>query len=58
MIGDTINTDVKFGRNSGMKTLLVLSGVTTRQKLLDHPDEEKPDYFVEGLNVWSELLGL
>ena len=58
MIGDRVNTDVKFGRNNGMKTLLVLSGVTTRQKLLDHPDEEKPDYFVEGLNVWSELLGL
>jgi len=58
MVGDNLNTDVKFGRNNGMRTLLVLSGVTSRQKLIDHPDEGKPDYFAEGLELWSELLKL
>ena len=45
MVGDNLNTDVKFGRNNGMKTLLVLSGVTSRQEVLDHHDNEKPDFF-------------
>jgi len=58
MVGDNLDTDVKFGRNNGMKTLLVLSGVTSRQQLLDHPDDEKPDFFAEGLGLWSELLEL
>ena len=58
MIGDNLNTDVKFGQKNGMKTLLVLSGITSRQMLLDHPDNEKPDFFVEGLNLWSEQLNL
>ena len=56
MIGDRVNTDVKFVRNNGMKTLLVLSDVTTRRNLLDDPDEEKPDYFVEFLGNFFEHL--
>lgn len=33
MVGDTIDTDIIFGNKSGLKTLLVLSGSTTRHHL-------------------------
>ncbi|KII66033.1 Pyridoxal phosphate phosphatase [Thelohanellus kitauei] len=31
MVGDRIETDIKFGNDCGMKTVLVMSGVTSHQ---------------------------
>lgn len=33
MVGDRFDTDIAFGKNAGMKTLLVLSGVSSQADL-------------------------
>ncbi|CAJ1370981.1 unnamed protein product [Effrenium voratum] len=35
MVGDTLQTDIVFGNRGGMKTLLVLTGVTSQKELED-----------------------
>ena len=35
MVGDNLETDIKFGSNCGIDTLLVLSGCTSEQKALE-----------------------
>lgn len=42
MIGDRMDTDIVGGMEAGMKTALVLSGVSTREMLKDFPYQ--PDY--------------
>ncbi len=47
MIGDRIETDVLGGRRAGMKTCLVLTGVSRREELEDA--RPVPDYVVDDL---------
>ncbi|KAI6170375.1 hypothetical protein M3Y97_01160800 [Aphelenchoides bicaudatus] len=53
MIGDRTNTDVKFGRDHGLKTLLVLSGChqvdDIVQNQLDERDDMVPDFYAKNL---------
>jgi NagD protein len=42
MIGDRMDTDIVGGMEAGMKTVLVLSGVTTPALMSEFP--YKPDY--------------
>ncbi len=37
MVGDRMDTDVIAGIQSGMETILVLSGVTTRKMIVEFP---------------------
>jgi 4-nitrophenyl phosphatase len=55
VVGDQIDVDVLAGKNIGATTLLVLSGVTTRQNLnrMVEKFNTKPDYI---LNDFSELF--
>ncbi|KAK9084583.1 hypothetical protein Sjap_024994 [Stephania japonica] len=53
MVGDRLDTDILFGQNSGCKTLLVLSGVTTLSELEDPSNHIKPDYYT---NKLSDIL--
>ena len=52
MIGDTIETDVHFGKNNTVSTLLVLSG-TTKEKDLDYyyfkENNNKPDFIIDNI---------
>ncbi len=53
MVGDRLETDIYMGQQSGMRTAVVLTGVTGRQDIqgMAHP----PDYVLENL---GELLAL
>lgn len=48
MIGDRMHTDIRFGNNNHMKTVLVLSGETTRANMKNFPD--MPDLVLENIN--------
>jgi len=47
MVGDRMDTDIVGGMEAGMKTCLVLSGVTDREKVADFP--YVPDYIYESV---------
>ncbi len=47
MVGDRIETDVQFARNSGMDAVLVLTGATSRSDAANHP--YAPDYILESI---------
>jgi NagD protein len=48
IIGDTMGTDIQGGVQMGYKTILVLSGITTREELTQYAF--KPDQIVESIN--------
>lgn len=43
------NTDMKFGRVHGMRTLLVLTGITTKKEMAGLPDDCKPEFFANSI---------
>ncbi len=47
MIGDRMDTDIVGGLEAGMKTCLVLSGVSTRESIKDFP--YRPDYVFDSV---------
>ncbi|KAJ3052063.1 hypothetical protein HK097_006949 [Rhizophlyctis rosea] len=47
MIGDRLDTDIAFGQHGGLKTLLVMTGVTSPKKLQE--SDIQPDRFIQGL---------
>lgn len=55
MVGDRTNTDVKFGRDHGLKTLLVLSGChqleDVNANIEDERDDMVPDFYAECLGA-------
>lgn len=43
-----LEQDIGFGTKSGFKTLLVMTGATSKMDLLTHPKkQELPDYYLE-----------
>lgn len=57
IVGDRLETDILAGKNAGITTVLVLSGITTRQELEGSPYQ--PDLVFEGIDhfhrAWSEV---
>ena len=51
MVGDNYDTDILAGINAGMDTLLVHTGVTTKELLKQY--EKQPTYVVDTLDLWS-----
>merc|ERR1740130_189538 len=49
MVGDRLDTDVLFGVDNGLKSLLVLSGVTSEEKLLSDENKITPDYYADSI---------
>lgn len=55
MIGDRLNTDMKFGRLGGLDTLLVLTGIETESEVLLQPADEAPTYYMSKLGDIYDL---
>ncbi|MHC0038994.1 TIGR01457 family HAD-type hydrolase [Pseudoneobacillus sp. C159] len=51
MVGDYYDTDILAGINAGLDTLLVHTGVTTKEHLKKH--QVQPTYTVDSLNEWE-----
>ncbi len=58
MIGDRLGTDILGGINAGLKTALVMTGVTTPELLAESPIQ--PDSVFDGLDhllrYWSDIV--
>ncbi|MEH7125727.1 TIGR01457 family HAD-type hydrolase [Bacillus sp. JJ1773] len=53
MVGDNYDTDILAGMNAGLDTLLVHTGVTTKELLGGY--EKKPTYVIDTLDLWEFL---
>jgi 4-nitrophenyl phosphatase len=51
MVGDYYDTDILAGMNSGLDTLLVHTGVTTKELLAGY--DRKPTYAIDSLDQWE-----
>lgn len=51
MVGDNYDTDIKAGMNAGLDTLLVHTGVTSKEKLKSY--EQQPTYVMDTLDQWN-----
>jgi 4-nitrophenyl phosphatase len=51
MVGDYYDTDILAGMNAGMDTLLVHTGVTTKELLTGY--DRKPTYAIDSLDQWE-----
>ncbi|MBM7651936.1 TIGR01457 family HAD-type hydrolase [Neobacillus cucumis] len=51
MVGDYYDTDILAGMNAGMDTLLVHTGVTTKELLKGY--DRKPTYTIDSLDEWE-----
>lgn len=54
MVGDNYDTDIMAGMNAGMDTLLVHTGVTTKELLQQY--DKQPTYVIDSLSEWIERL--
>jgi 4-nitrophenyl phosphatase len=50
MVGDRLDTDIAFGKAGGLRTLLVLSGVTQSADLEGLSADKQPDYCLPDLS--------
>ncbi|XP_066507752.1 pyridoxal phosphate phosphatase [Hoplias malabaricus] len=63
MVGDRLETDILFGANCGLSTVLTLTGVSTMEQAQEYKDSESldkkdcvPDYVVESIADFLEAL--
>jgi len=54
MVGDYYDTDIVAGINTGIDTLLVHTGVTTKEMLANY--EKQPTYSVHSLEEWLQYI--
>lgn len=54
IVGDRLETDIAMGHRAGMRTALMLTGVTHRADLIHSP--VKPDYTLESVFDLPRLL--
>lgn len=58
MVGDRLDTDILFGNQNGLKTLLVMSGVTTTEMLHSDQNGIYPSHSLDSLGHLSPYLDI
>jgi len=53
MLGDRLDTDIEGAQRAGLKSILVMTGVTTRESLAQ--SKVRPDFVFENLDVLREM---
>ena len=56
MVGDRLNTDIKFARNINAASALVLTGITKKEDALIAPPNERPDYVIDSVACLPYLI--
>jgi len=56
MVGDRLDTDILFGLNGGISTLMVLTGVSKRADFEEEGAEVIPDYVTESLGDFAIII--
>lgn len=51
MVGDNYNTDIQAGINAGIDTLLVYTGVSTKEQVAKK--DSKPTHEIDSLDEWK-----
>lgn len=54
MVGDNYDTDILAGMNTGLDTLLVHTGVTRKEHMVNY--DRKPTYVIDSLEEWIDKL--
>ena len=54
MVGDRLNTDIAGGHEAGLRTILLLSGISSRTDLLNSPVQ--PDWIFSDLRELTSFL--
>lgn len=55
MVGDRLDTDILFGEKGGIDTLMVLTGINTRQDFEKEGAVARPTYVVDSLGDFAQL---
>jgi len=56
IVGDRLDTDIKVGRALGVRTALVLTGISTAEQACAAPNEMRPEWVIESLAELPTLL--
>jgi len=56
LVGDRIETDIKVAKEFGIKSALVLTGVSKKEDVSKLKEREKPDYLLHSVNDVLKLL--
>ncbi|KAF9316152.1 hypothetical protein BG003_002296 [Podila horticola] len=55
MVGDRLDTDIDFGAQGGIATLMVLTGVSTEQEALDPEQPIKPTFIIQSFGELAKV---
>jgi len=54
MVGDRLDTDIAFGNDNGLSSILVLSGVTSEEKVTSPDNKIIPTAYCRDINAFFE----
>lgn len=57
IVGDRLDTDIKLGRDAGVRAALVLTGISSAEEAQAAPEDMRPDWVLETLAELPPLLG-
>ncbi|KAG0054541.1 hypothetical protein BGZ83_011041 [Gryganskiella cystojenkinii] len=55
MVGDRLDTDIDFGVNGNIATLMVLTGVSTEAEAMDPQQPIKPTYIIQSFGEFAKV---